>query len=323
MRREDRARLIADVEREWAAVGLRGSFLARDLRTGREIGLRAHEAWPLASVVKLPLAAVVLDAFARGEARPDEQVVLDVGDRTAGPTGIALLRHPCRVALEDLVRLALALSDNAAADALFARWGPAEVTTRLRSLGVEDAVVRHPMRSLYGTSRLVHSVGLDIAVRGGGPDGDHVIDELAVDRANVGTARGLVGLLDAAWADRLGSPGVGPRLREMLGHQTTRHRLASELVSDTVRVRSKTGTFLSLRHEVGVVEAVDGAAGRPPVAIAMLTRCAVPAIENIEADLAIGQTARMIVEALHEAGDQHDETDQHDQHDRHDAGGRR
>lgn len=297
MRREDRARLLADVEREWAAVGLTGSLLARDLRDGREVALRPDALWPLASVVKLPLAAVVLDAFGRGELRADEQHELDPATRTRGPSGVALLAHPCRLALEDLVRLSLAVSDNAAADVLLDRLGPEEVTARLRALGVDDVVVRHPMRALYGTAAAVEAVGRDIAARGATPDGGHVVDELALERANVGTARGLVDLLDAAWADRLGHPGTGPRLRDLLGNQPTRHRLAAELASDQVRVRSKTGTFLDLRHEVGVVEASD----HPPVAIAVLTRCTVPAGENIEADLTIGHTARLVVEALHGA----------------------
>jgi beta-lactamase class A len=79
-----------------------------------------------------------------------------------------------------------------------------------------------------------------------------------------------------------------------------RHRLAVELVSDEVRVRSKTGTFLDLRHEAGVVERGTGdATGRGErIAVAVLTRSSVPAAVQMEADLAIGHAARLAVEAL-------------------------
>jgi len=51
---------------DWAALGMRGSFLARRLDTGDQLGFDVETPVPLASVVKVPLALVVLDRIAAG-----------------------------------------------------------------------------------------------------------------------------------------------------------------------------------------------------------------------------------------------------------------
>ncbi|WP_408899163.1 serine hydrolase [Nocardioides sp. R1-1] len=292
----DHAALVAEIQREWAAVGLTGSLLARNLDTGAELGFDADLVWPLASVVKLPIALVVYDAFERGELDPARAFDLDPDAATSGPTGVALFRHPSRVAAEDLLQLALAVSDNAATDVLLDHLGIDEVNRRITALGFPDIVLRHAMRAIYGTSGAVAAVGLALTGGGRTPGGGHVIDELDPSRANVGTARVLVDLLARVWSDQVASPPACARLRSALGRQLVRHRLAVELVSDQVRVHSKTGTFLDLRHEVGVVEI----GGEQPqrVAVAVLTRSAIPAAVQMEAELAIGHAARLAVQAV-------------------------
>ncbi|MDT9594716.1 serine hydrolase [Nocardioides zeae] len=286
-------RLLADVRREWAALGLDGSLVARDLATGRQLGFGVDEPWPLASVVKLPLALVAYDAFERGDLARDRPFDVDPGSATSGPTGVALFRHPARVAAEDLVQLALAVSDNAATDLLLDHLGTAAVDRRLSELGFPDLVVRHEMRAIYGTDDAVGRVGLGLTAGGGTPGGGHLVPELDPHRANVGTARALLDLLARVWADEVSTPRACADLRAALGRQPTRHRLAAELASDAVTVRSKTGTFLDLRHEVGVVETPTHR-----IAVAALTRSGVPANVQIEADLAIGHAARELVDHL-------------------------
>lgn len=291
----EHAALTAEIERDWDAVGLEGSLVARNLRTGAELGFGAGRAWPLASVVKLPLALVLHDAFAREELDPAEPFELAPSRTTSGPSGVALFRHPSRVAAEDLTQLALAVSDNAATDLLLDRLGLEAVSRRIGALGFPEIVVRHPMRALYGTDDAVTIAGLALTAGGATPGGGHVIPELDPARANAGTARALVDLLHRVWTDDVSTPEACARLREALGHQPTRHRLAIELASDDVCVRSKTGTFLDLRHEVGVVEVGSGA---ELIAVAAMTRSRIPAAVQLEADLAIGHAARLAVEAL-------------------------
>lgn len=285
--------VVEEILRDWADTGLTGSLLARNLATGAELGFDTERMWALASVVKFPLALVVQHAFETGELDPAEPIEIDPAEATRGPTGVGLFRHLSRIAAEDLLQLSLAVSDNAATDALLDRLPAPGVTARLEALGVPGILLRHPMRAIYGRARNLDGVDPGLALAGRTPGGGNLIPELDPNRANAGSVRALVDLLEAIWTDTVSTPTVCARVRAGLGHQLVRHRLAVELASDAISVASKTGTFLDLRHEVGVVE-IDG----QQIAIAALTRSAVPAHEQLEADFAIGHAARLAVDAL-------------------------
>ncbi|GAA4419515.1 serine hydrolase [Georgenia halophila] len=291
-------RTAQEIHERWITLGLRGAFLARNIDTGEELGFDAERPLPLSSVVKLPQALVVCDLAARGELDLTQAATLTPDTVTPGPTGIARFSCPATVAAADLLYLTMAISDNAAADVLFDLVPPARVTERLHAWGYDDLVVRHRMRALYDAvarwtdndMRLALRMAASATTAGGG----HTLPVLDVDSGNVGTPRGLVGLLEDVWTDRVSLPAATTRVRQLLGTSVVRHRLAAELASDSVRVSSKTGTFLHTRHDVGVVE--GDSTGR--IAVAALTESTVPAEIQPEADRAIGRAARLAVEVL-------------------------
>ncbi|MFI2764733.1 serine hydrolase [Streptomyces echinatus] len=282
---------------DWAALGVRGSFLARNLDTGEQLGFDVDESTPLASVAKVPLALVVLDRIAAGELDPAHPVTVDPGSSSVGPTGLAAFRHPATVAVGDLLLMMLSVSDNAAADALFSLVPPAEADARLRAWGCDGVRVRHRMNHLYecaaGAAGNDFSLALELALRDE-RTGRHTIETLDPAHANAGSAASLVDLLRRVWRDEIASPPATAELRRLMGLQVFTHRLASELRADTLRWSGKTGTFLHLRHEIGVVEADSG----DRVAMAALTRSARRAGLAPDIDLAIGVAGREAFEAL-------------------------
>ncbi|MFD8913133.1 serine hydrolase [Streptomyces sp. NPDC059575] len=285
------------VARDWDALGVRGSFLARDLDSGEQLGFDAGTPLPLASVVKVPLALVVLDRIAAGELDPAHPVTYTPAAGAVGPTGLAAFRHPATVAVGDLLLLMLSVSDNAAADLLFDLVPVAEVAGRLRDWGCADLWVRHRLRHMYacaaGASGNDFSLALELAVRDE-RTGRHTIETLDPARASAGTAAALVDLLERVWLDRISVPGATAELRRLMGHQVFTQRMGGELRADSLRFGGKTGTFLHLRHEIGVVEADSGAR----VAVAALTRADRRAALAPDIDLAIGAAAREAFEAL-------------------------
>ncbi|WP_225097730.1 serine hydrolase [Streptomyces sp. CoH27] len=282
---------------DWAALGVHGSFLARNLDTGGQLGFGIEELMPLASVVKVPLALVVLDRIAAGELDPTHPVRLDPARTSVGPTGLAAFRHPATVAVGDLILSMLSVSDNAAADALLDLVPVAEVDARLRAWGCGELRMRHRMNHMYecaaGAAGNDFSLALELAVRDEGTD-RHAIASLDPARANAGTAVALVDLLRRVWCDRISVPAATAELRRLMGLQVFVQRLASELRADTLRWSGKTGTFLHLRHEIGVVEAESG----DRVAIAALSRAGRRAGIAADVDLAIGVAGRQAFEAL-------------------------
>jgi beta-lactamase class A len=281
-----------------ADAGLSGSFLVRDLATGEEIGLDPEAEYPIASLVKLPLAVAVAGRIQAGQL--DGATVIEIRPAPTaadGPGGLSRFRHPARIAVDDLLYLSTAVSDNAAADALFEMVPPAEVDRAVREAGVSGISVRHPLRELTetpaerfapGEEFLAHALAIGAGTRGRG----HAIGQLDVSRANSGSARAFADLLQALWTPSRLPPAVARRIRSLMAGNMVRHRLAPDFSSDSSAWSSKTGTLLNLRHEVGVVEHEDGGT----YAVAALTESRVPAAVQPAAEAVMAQVAR----ALHD-----------------------
>jgi beta-lactamase class A len=289
---------VSQVETRAARVleraGLRGSVLARDLGSGLELSVQADLPVPLASLVKLPLAAAVLAAAAAGELDLAALVTIDADRRSRGGPGLARFRHPATLAVEDLVTMAVELSDNSAADALFELVPPAAVTGWLQSVGIRDVIVRHPVETLYASLalRLEEHDAAAVAALVVAADAEGLpspLPELDPERANVGTARALADLLALVWGDDL-DPRVSARLRTALGGNVHRQRLAPDFAADASTWSSKTGSFVHLRHEAGVVEHRTGEA----VAVVALTASSLPAVQQPVAEQAMGEAARLL-----------------------------
>ncbi|MGJ5756074.1 beta-lactamase class A [Streptomyces puniciscabiei] len=282
---------------DWAALGVRGSFLARNLDTGEQLGFCVDELMPLASVVKVPLALVVLDRIAAGELDPAQPVTVDPASSSVGPTGLAAFAHPASVAVGDLLLLMLSVSDNAAADTLLDLVPVADVDERLRAWGCGEIRMRHRMNHMYecaaGAAGNDFSLALELALRDERA-GRYTIATLDPAHANAGSAAALVDLLRRVWCDEVSTPTATAELRRLMGLQVFTHRLASELRADSLRWSGKTGTFLHLRHEIGVVEADSG----HRVAMAALTLAGRRAGLAPDIDLAIGIAGREAFEAL-------------------------
>ncbi|MBP2478794.1 beta-lactamase class A [Crossiella equi] len=265
--------------------GVTGCLHVTDLDGPGEVAVRADTPVCLASVFKLPL----LVAFHNSGLDPAARVTLRPEDRSGGPTGVGAMRDEVTMSLRDLAYLAIAVSDNAAADALLDRVGIEALNALLTRLGLTETVVRHRAGDFAAT----------MAADAGGPDPALLADPAVLARLRVldpartnrSTAREMTRLLGLVWHDEV--PG-GPEIRRALGLQVWPHRLSSGFPFDDVRVSGKTGTLPTIRNEVGVVEYPDG--GR--YAVAVFTRAASTAFALPAADAVIGTTARLAVDHL-------------------------
>ncbi|MER5501030.1 MULTISPECIES: serine hydrolase [unclassified Streptomyces] len=292
--------LLSDLRRQLLDGGLNGCLLVRDLHTGEEVGIDPDTPLPAASLAKVPLALATAERIRLGEL--DGATMLDVPPgriATPGPTGLSRFRHPARIAIDDLLYLSTCVSDGVAADVLFGLTPPARVTSMLRGFGLLGITVRHGLDELSDTplERLDASqahLALSLAI-GAGTDGrGHRMPQLDTTRASTGSARAYVELLEALWKPSKIHPEAAARVRELMSHNVLRHRLAPDFSSDATTWSSKTGTFLNLRHEIGVVEHSDGQA----FAVAVLTESLVPASVQPGADALMAQVARTLRDHL-------------------------
>ncbi|MGP3968891.1 serine hydrolase [Streptomyces sp. 6N223] len=294
-------RFLRELRQQLRDGGLHGSFLVRDLDSGDELGIDPDIEFPVSSLVKVPLALATLERIRRGELDGSHALEVEPGRiTTPGPTGISRFRHPARVAVDDLLYLSMAISDSGAADALFGLTPPAEVAAFLHRHGVRGIAVRHTTEELMDTpaerfdaseAHLAHALAIDAGTAGRG----HRVPQLDVSRANAGTARAFVDLLQAVWRQPSAiPPDVAARLRALMAGNILRHRLAPDFASDVSTWSSKTGSLLNLRHEVGVVEHADGQS----YAVAVLTESRVAASAQPGAEALMGQVARRLRDRL-------------------------
>ncbi|MFI5589793.1 serine hydrolase [Amycolatopsis sp. NPDC051758] len=292
--------LVRQLRDELDEGGLRGSFLVRDLRSGLELGIDPDRVYPIASLVKVPLAAATLERIRRGELDGATQVEVAPGRvTTPGPIGLTRFRHPARVAVEDLLYLSTCLSDGEAADVLFDFTPPAEVARMLTEWDLRGIAVRHPMRDLVetpaerfdaGEADLAHSLAIGAGTAGQG----HRLPQLDVTRANSASARALLDLLQALWTPSKIDPSVAAGVRELMVNNVIRHRLTPDFASDAAKWSSKTGTLLNMRHEAGVVEHADGCV----FGVVALTESRVPAVLQPEAEVLMARVARALRDHL-------------------------
>ncbi|WP_238453300.1 serine hydrolase [Micromonospora sp. ATA51] len=280
-------------------VGVRGNLHVVEVDdggAGREVGVRADEQVVIASVFKILLVLEFARQVAAGQLDPTERVLVRADDRLGG-WGIAGCADDAEVSLRDLAYFAMSVSDNTAADLLLRRVGPDVVPMLAAELGLSRT------RIVGGPRQLVETMLADVGARTEA-DFARIFPTLPPERVRAmrvfdpahttsSTVRELTRLLGLIWRDETGPPAACAMVRELMGRQLFWTRLASGFPPG-VRIAAKSGTLPGLHLEAGVAEYPDG--GR--YAIAVSTRTERLDTRRIDVDLAMGEAARVAVEAL-------------------------
>jgi beta-lactamase class A len=117
------------------------------IESGRGTAVDGEARQPLFSVVKLPVAIVLLREQAAGRAgfALDRTLRVEAADVLPGAPGAAERWRdvPKQLTIRALLELSLGVSDNTASDKLMTLvGGPSEVLRHLRALGVDDLTIR-------------------------------------------------------------------------------------------------------------------------------------------------------------------------------------
>lgn len=264
--------LIRILQHDLKAGGLTGSFLARDLQTGDELGFGEHTEYPIASLVKIPLAIATLEKINNGPLDPATPITITPTTRDEHPPpGLGWFQHPSTISIADLIYQSVGISDNTAADILFTLTPPDAVTTLLRQIGNHDITIRHTLHELSTVEANADPT-----------------------KMNTATALGLTDLLESIWTPGALNPSTAQQMQKLMASNVHRQRLSLDLTNDATRWSSKTATTRTHRHEIGVAEHHDG----QHIAIVALTESALPNRHQPAAEALISHTARRLHDHL-------------------------
>jgi beta-lactamase class A len=298
----------AGIQEMFEQAGCAGQLCVQSLDGTQEVAVEADRPVVTASVFKVCVALEAENQFAAGRLDPWERVTLRAADRTPGNIGFPLFRDDVDVSLQDLVVAMLTISDNHATDALLDRIGIEAVNASSARLGLAGTVVAADLRTIINC--IGHAAGFagwDAMVAWA--ERPHSVDEeeamvrrmmaadaLIPERTTRTTPRDMANLLRLIWSDHAGPPQACQRVRQLMRHQLTKHRLAAAF-PPPARVSAKSGSLVGvIRNEIGVIEYPDGRG----YAAAVFARAHRPWQNDAAITAAIGTTAAAAIGMLHD-----------------------
>ena len=260
----------APIAEQFTRAGCTGQLCVQSLDGAQEIAVDADRQVVAGSVFKVSVALEAETQFAGGRLDRQQRVTLPAASRTPGPTGFSLFRDDVQVSAQDLVVAMLTISDNVATDALLRLVGIDAVNATSARLGLSASVIT---ADLY---TMINSIGRDagfadfaaLQAWGSQPHSRDEADQvdrrirdgvaLTPRRAIRTTPRDMTTLLRLIWSGQAGPAAACERVRQIMSHQLTRHRLAAAF-PPPARVSAKSGGLLGIvRNEIGVIEYPDG-----------------------------------------------------------------
>ncbi|AIF48525.1 class A beta-lactamase [Dyella japonica] len=242
-----------------------------DLSTGASARVNAEYAFPMMSVFKAPVAAVVLSRVDEGTLSLQEPVEITRGQVQGGSAIPSIGAHfrgeRMRFTVEQLLKAAVSESDNTAVNALIRTvGGPAVVTGYLHAHGIDGMRVD---LDEAGISRIFNGLPP------GGEQPEHESEAAAAQRYERGyqaflddprnrtTPDAAVAFLHKLVDRELLSPASTQRLLALMEAQTIPNRLRAGVPSG-LRFADKTGTSGSLGkrtaayNDIGIITWPDG-----------------------------------------------------------------
>jgi len=296
----------ADITGLFEQAGCTGQLCVQSLDGGQEAAVEAARSVVAASVFKVPVALAAETQFAEGRLDPRERVTLSAANRTPGPIGFPLFHDDVEISLRDLVVAMLTISDNMATDALLGRVGIDAVNAGSARLGLANTIITADLRTTVNS--IGHDAGLkdwdaiwEWAAQPHSEDDEARLtvrmaaaNALIPSRTTRTTPREMATLLRLIWSDDAGPPQACERIRQLMGRQLTKHRLAAAF-PPPARVAAKSGSLIGVvRNEVGVIEYPDGRG----YAAAVFTQAHHPWRNEAAINAAIGAAAAAAVKML-------------------------
>ena len=259
------------------------SLYAKNLDTGKSIGLREGDPVRTASTIKLPIMLAVFDAVARGKARWAERLKVTVADKVSGSGVIGSeISDGVELPLQDVLHLMIVLSDNTATNMILERFTTDSVNAYLDRIGLRTT---RSLRKVRGDGTALNA-----------PAGWSTAGKLPENQKygiGVSTPFDMVTILERLQKGEIISPDASREMLAILKRCQDSSGIRRQL--SALPIANKTGALDALRSDLGIVYSKDG-----PVAIA-ITVDEMPRVDytpDNPGSLLISELAQVLVEGL-------------------------
>lgn len=281
-----------------AARGDVGVYI-KHLETGAEVGVRGEETFPLASAYKLPILVELYAQERAGKVTFDEVHELKPNDQHIGSGDISVNFDLPGVALDvrNLANLMMMVSDNSATDILLTRVGAANVTARMRMLGLAGIRVDRTTQELildYGGYETEKLKGLSarelrplMRRTGDTDDARRARDErYSSDPRDQASPREMTRLLEMLHRGQVVDAEASSSILELMKRcRTGNARIKGLLPRDTV-VAHKTGSVGGTIDDVGIIYLPHNAGHVAISVLSKRTRADTEDVERVIAEVA-------------------------------------
>jgi beta-lactamase class A len=268
LRSADLSALRAQIERIIPKARGQVGVAIKHVESGTELMINADQTYPMASTYKVPILVELFYQREAGKLALSDRIEVTASDVHPGGTIALLLDGPgLQMSIHNLINLMMRVSDNSAADILLSRVGAANVTARMRSLGLDKIRVDRSTLEM-----ILDQEGLDFAANGKLPlvqlrERLDAVDAQTAARANerfnstekdVATPRQMTLLLDKIHKGEIVSREASDEIIEFMNHSMIGQTRIPALLPDGTRVVHKTGTISGSTNDTGIIFLPDG-----------------------------------------------------------------
>ena len=207
------------------------SFVIKDLSfSDFKIILNEDKSFPAASLIKLPIMAVVFKAVRESSLSFDKKVKIKRKDVAGGSGIIKAMQLPLEVTVKKLLDLMIALSDNTATNKIIDLLGYEYINESFKQIGLNSTVLKRKM--------------MDFSLRKKGVE-------------NYISARDIALLLEKIYNKELIDSRASGQMLDLLQKQKVNDRIPRFLPEEVV-VAHKTGLEKGIVHDAGIVFSSKG-----------------------------------------------------------------
>ena len=201
-------------------------FYYKNFVTNEKISFNENETFIAASVIKLPILAVVLSEVAKGNASLSELITVKSEDKVPGCGALYSFTNEPKVDIETLCNLMITISDNTATNVLIKNFTIEKLSEKFIEMGLNDTKLK---RLLFDSE--AKQKGLE----------------------NLFTPKEIGILLEQIYKRTFVNEKVSDQILEILYQQQINHKIPGKLPN--MLIAHKTGEDDGITHDVGIVYA--------------------------------------------------------------------